>query len=119
MRYHDRKTLNVADVVRYTVTYDPSEDSEKKHRLLSQVIVKGHGHRILHPKIHLRVRNLASRVFRAAYLRGPYVLYVSVRESTFNADIDDDEIPSSSIPIYNHDLKASSSFRAELASDKK
>jgi hypothetical protein len=70
-------------------------------------------------KMHLRIRNNASMLLRAAYLQGPYVLAVSVRDESFHADDESEEIPSSEAPVYDHDLKASTSFWTELHADKK
>jgi hypothetical protein len=47
------------------------------------------------------------------------VLAVAVREDTFHADDEDDTNLSSLAPIYDHDLKASTSFWAELPVDKR
>jgi hypothetical protein len=46
------------------------------------------------------------------------VLAVAVREDTFHADDEDDNSPCSSSPVYDHDLKASTSFWAELPADR-
>lgn len=118
MLFHDRGTVNIADVVRYIVTYDPAQDPAQKHGLLSQIASASHAPMFQH-KIHLRIRNNASMLLRAAYLQGPYVLAVAAREDTFHAD-DGEEVKSSSMaPIYDHDLKASTSFWAELPVDKR
>jgi len=115
MLFHDRGTVNIADVVRYIITYDPAQDHVGKPRLLSHITS---GHR--HHKLHLRIRNNASMLLRPAYLQGPYVLAVSVREDTFRANDESvDCAASSAAPIYDHDLKTSTSFWAELAADKK
>ena len=119
MLYHDRGTVNIADVVRYTITYDPAADPSSKHGLLSHIPSAGHTHSLFHPKIHLRVRNNASILLRAAYLQGPYSLCVSVREDTFHANFEAVDFPSSSSPTYDQDVKASTSFWAELGADKK
>jgi hypothetical protein len=114
MLFHDRGTVNIADVVRYTVTYDPANDPVYKHKFLSH-ITSGH----LHHKLHLRIRNNASMLLRPAYLQGPYVLAVSVREDSFHANDETAECSTSSSPIYDHDLKTSTSFWAELGTDRK
>ena len=118
MLFHDRGTVNIADVVRYIVTYDPAQDPGQKHGLLSQIASASHAPMFQH-KLHLRIRNNASILLRAAYLQGPYVLAVAVREDTFHADDEDDKSPFSSAPSYDHDLKASTSFWTELPVDKR
>lgn len=118
MLFHDRGTVNIADVVRYTVTYDPSLDPINKPKIRPHLTPASHAPRF-HPKLHLRIRNNASMLLRAAYLQGPYILAVSVREDTFcaNEGIVDESI--SAAPVYDQEVKASTSFWAELTSDKK
>lgn len=72
---HTTGVSRIGDVHRYTVTYTPSRD------------------RVLPPPaaLHLRIRNTASLPFRAAYLRGPYTLYVAVRRQEFRSWGDDTE----------------------------
>ena len=118
MLFHDRGTVNIADVVRYIVTYDPSHDPVG-HKILSRLTSASHAAGHSHPKLHLRIRNNASMLLRAAYLQGPYVLAVSVREDTFHANDETIEASESSIPIYEPDLKTSTSFWAELVCDQK
>ena|SRR2546421_11658665 len=118
MLFHDRGTVNIADVVRYIVTYDPTQDPAQKHGFLSHIASASHAPMFQH-KLHIRIRNNASMLLRAAYLQGPYVLAVAVREDTFHADDEDDRSHCSSSPIYDHDLKASTSFWAELPAEKK
>lgn len=119
MLFHDRGTINIADVVRYTVTYDPLLDPINKHKIRSHITSANHATNLFHPKLHLRIRNNASVLLRAAYLQGPYALAVSVREDTFcsNEGIVDES--TFAAPVYDQDVKASTSFWAELASDKK
>lgn len=119
MLFHDRGTVNIADVVRYIVTYDPSLDPINKHKILSHITSADHAPSLFHPKLHLRIRNNASILLRAAYLQGPYALAISAREDTFHANDETVKTSSTSAPIYDHDLKASTSFWAELASEKK
>jgi len=64
---HTTGSTKIGEVRRYTVTYTPSSD-----RLLPLPTV-----------LHLRIKNTASLPFRAAYLHGPYTLYVSVRRQEF------------------------------------
>ena len=119
MLFHDRGTVQVADVVRYTITYDPALDPANKHGLLSHITSATHHPTLFHHKIQLRIRNTASMLLRPAYLQGPYVLCVSVREDTFHAFDETTDTPPSSSPIYDQDLKTSTSFWAELGCDKK
>ena len=117
MLFHDRGTVNIADVVRYVVTYDSAVDPLNRHTFLSHITSGGHGHRLLHPKLHLRIRNNASMLLRAAYLQGPYALCVSVREDTFHANEQHLGRFDTVAPVYDQDLKASTSFWTELPSE--
>jgi len=119
MLFHDKGTVEVADVVRYTITYDPALDPANTHGILSHITSAGHHPNLFHHKIQLRIRNTASMLLRPAYLQGPYVLCVSVREDTFHAFEETPNTPTSSAPIYDQDLKTSTSFWAELGCDKK
>jgi hypothetical protein len=119
MLYHDKGTVSVAEVVRYVITYDPVLDPTNKHGILSHISSASHAPHLFHPKLHLRVRNTASVLLRPAYLQGPYVLSVSVRDDSFHANDETVEEPPSSAPIYDQDLKASTSFWAELASEQR
>lgn len=64
---HTTGVSRIGDIHRYTVTYTPDRD------------------RVLPPPsvLHLRIRNTASLPLRAAYLHGPYTLYVAVRRQEF------------------------------------
>ena len=67
MLLHTSGSTKVGQVRRYTVTYTPSHDQELP----------------LPTALHLRIKNTAALPFRAAYLHGPYTLYVSVRRQEF------------------------------------
>ena len=58
-------------------------------------------------------------LLRPAYLQGPYALCVSVRDYSFRANEETVDTPTSSSPIYDQDVKTSTSFWAELGCDKK
>ncbi|KAI5815628.1 putative serine esterase-domain-containing protein [Pyronema omphalodes] len=64
---HTTGITKIGEVRRYTITYTPSSD-----RILP-----------LPTQLHLRIKNTAPLPFRAAYLHGPYTLYVSVRRAEF------------------------------------
>ncbi|KAL7274960.1 hypothetical protein RUND412_002114 [Rhizina undulata] len=114
------ETTKIGDIHRYTITYTPSHD-----RILPAPTA-----------LHLRVRNTASLPLRAAYLHGPYTLYVSVRRQEFQPwtsstpgteereeelaeEVDRNskgkkEDPENLVPIYDPHLKAGASFYATL-----
>ena len=64
---HTSGSTKIGDVRRYTITYSPSKDP-----LLP-----------LPTALHLRIKNTNALPFRAAYLNGPYTLYVSVRRQEY------------------------------------
>lgn len=121
MLFHDKGTVSVADVVRYTITYDPSlAEPSAHHGILSHLGSSSHIPQLFRPKtLQLRIRNTASMLLRAAYLQGPYVLSVSVREDTFAANDESVTEPVEESPVYDHDLKTSTSFWTELKADRK
>lgn len=84
---------------RYTITYTPSAD------------------RILPPpsKLHLRIKNTSAIPLRAAYLHGPYTLYVAAYPSTFDPDKPHAENAAShGAPEFEPNLKAGGTFSAVL-----
>ncbi|TGZ80272.1 DUF676-domain-containing protein, partial [Ascodesmis nigricans] len=104
---HTTGTTKIGDVRRYTITYTPSQD-----RILP-----------LPKALYLKIKNTASLPLRAAYLHGPYTLYVSVRRKEFKPwpdydgeeedaveEWDDEEMA----PVYDPHVKAGASFYATL-----
>lgn len=89
--------MSNSDCSSYTVTYTPSLDSVLP----------------LPECLHLRIKNTAALPLRAAYLHGPYVVYVSVRRQEFHpykhweSKIEGDELE---VPQYEPNLKAGASF---------
>lgn len=83
---------------RYTVTYTPSLD------------------RILPPPTHLhvKIKNTSAIPLRAAYLHGPYTLYVSCYPSTFNPYQKFDNVKLHGAPEYEPQLKAGGQWTAKL-----
>ena len=125
MFYHDCGVLRIANVVRYIITYDPILiASNEVHRKLeghaesrSSIADSTHSKENHHhgSSLFLRIRNCAQIIRRAQYLSGPYFLSVSVREAEFNANDEiTGEFNTTSPPIYEPELKANSSFWAEL-----
>ncbi|KAA8910664.1 putative serine esterase-domain-containing protein [Sphaerosporella brunnea] len=114
---HSTGSTTIGQVKRYTITYTPSSD-----RLLP-----------LPTALHLRIKNTASLPLRAAYLHGPYTLYVSVRRQEFQPwasgtpasseeeeeeeqeqQEQEEEEEEVGIPTYDPHLKAGASFYAVL-----
>jgi hypothetical protein len=68
---HASGSTTIGQVRRYTITYTPSSTG-------GEVLEAGGG------VLHLRIKNTAALPMRAAYLHGPYTLYVSVRRQEFS-----------------------------------
>ena len=83
---------------RYTLTYTPSAD------------------RILPPPTHLhvKVKNTSAVPLRAAYLHGPYTLYVACYPSTFDANEKHSNHEQEGTPEFEPNLKAGGHWTAKL-----
>ncbi|EXJ90620.1 hypothetical protein A1O1_03723 [Capronia coronata CBS 617.96] len=95
---HQTGSVKVGEVVRYTLTYTPSHD------------------RILPPPAHLyvKIKNTAAIPLRAAYLHGPYTLYVACYPSTFNPYKKHDRVKEEGAPDFEPQLKAGGHWYARL-----
>ncbi|KAF2729038.1 DUF676-domain-containing protein [Polyplosphaeria fusca] len=95
---HQTGAVKVGEVVRYTVTYTPSED------------------RILPPPatLHVKIRNTSALALRAAYLHGPYTLHVAAYPSTFNPNKKVEAPKKDGIPEFEPNVKAGGSWNAKL-----
>ncbi|KAG9192699.1 hypothetical protein G6011_11433 [Alternaria panax] len=95
---HQKGGVKVGEVVRYTLTYTPSED------------------RILPPPscLHVRIRNSSAIPLRAAYLHGPYTIHVSAYPSTFNPNKKADESKIYGDPDFEPNVKAGGYWNTKL-----
>ncbi|EXJ81086.1 hypothetical protein A1O3_07374 [Capronia epimyces CBS 606.96] len=95
---HQTGAVKVGEVVRYTLTYTPSHD------------------RILPPPAHLyvKIKNTAAIPLRAAYLHGPYTLYVACYPSTFNPYKKHERYKEYGAPDFEPQLKAGGQWYAKL-----
>ncbi|BFZ59264.1 hypothetical protein YB2330_000270 [Saitoella coloradoensis] len=96
--YCHTAALTIGEVNRYTVTV-----SAQKLKEAGITLQKG--------KIWVRIRNASSKVLRAAYLTGPYVLAASVTSSTYSMR---EQTPPWDTPAYDPHIKAGSSFYTTL-----
>ncbi|KAI5296348.1 hypothetical protein KEM52_003698 [Ascosphaera acerosa] len=90
---HQTGSLRVGEVVRYTLTYSPS----KLHLLPTP------------QQVHVRIRNTAAVPLRAAYLHGPYTLYVSCHPAEFDPGRKTEYC---GIPQFEPNLRAGGSWDA-------
>lgn len=100
--YLKRDKLNVGQVNRFKITYTPPEDKNNSGSP--------------EKSLWLRVKNLEVVALRAAYLAGPFILYVDVRPEDY--DQDEKIYSTADQPMYEPQLKAGQSFYAELFMNK-
>lgn len=72
--------------------------------------------RILPPptQLHVKIKNTSAIPLRAAYLHGPYTLYVSCYPSTFDPNHKFDKLVEEGEPAYEPQLKAGGQWTATL-----
>lgn len=90
--------LTDISISRYTITYTPSLD------------------RILPPptQLHLKIKNTVSAPLRAAYLHGPYTLYVACYPSTFSPYKKHVNVHTEGAPAFEPQLKAGGHWTGTL-----
>ncbi|KAG5948816.1 hypothetical protein E4U53_006129 [Claviceps sorghi] len=95
---HQVGSVKIGEVIRYTVTYTPSQD------------------RILPPpeKLYVRIRNTSTIALRAAFVHGPYTLSVSAYPSHFNPNEKFANPRRYGIPQFEPMLKAGGSWECQL-----
>ncbi|KAF2712682.1 DUF676-domain-containing protein [Pleomassaria siparia CBS 279.74] len=95
---HQSGNVKVGQVVRYTLTYTPSED-----RILPSPAL-----------LHVKIKNTSALPLRAAYLHGPYNLHVAAYPSTFNPNKKVESPKRDGVPEFEPNLKAGGSWAARL-----
>ncbi|KZF21171.1 DUF676-domain-containing protein [Xylona heveae TC161] len=95
---HQKGSVKVGEVIRYTLTYTPSAD------------------RILPPpsELHVKIRNCSAIPLRAAYLHGPYTLYTAVYPAIFDPNVKLESPEENGIPQFESNLKAGGTWNAVL-----
>ncbi|KAI9782577.1 MAG: hypothetical protein M1839_004821 [Geoglossum umbratile] len=96
---HQTGSVKVGEVVRYTLTYTPSED-----RILP-----------IPSCLHVRVKNTSAIPLRAAYLHGPYTLYVATYASTFNPNRKVESPKREGVPQFEPNLTAGGVWTAKIS----
>ncbi|RFU74850.1 hypothetical protein TARUN_7419 [Trichoderma arundinaceum] len=95
---HQTGSVKIGEVVRYTVTYTPSQD-----RILPSP-----------ERLYVRIRNTSNIALRAAFVHGPYTLSVATYPAKFNPN---EKFPSPrryGVPEFEPMLKAGGSWECEL-----
>ena len=95
---HQVGNVKIGEVVRYTVTYTPSQD------------------RILPPpeRLHVRIRNTSAVALRAAFVHGPYTLSVAAYPAAFDPNQRFANPRRYGVPEFEPMLKAGGSWECEL-----
>ncbi|KAK2065019.1 DUF676-domain-containing protein [Colletotrichum caudatum] len=91
-------SVKIGEVVRYTVTYTPSQD-----RILPSP-----------ERLYLRVRNTSAIALRAAFVHGPYTLGAVAYPSNFNPNVKFANPRRYGVPEFEPMLKAGGSWECEL-----
>ncbi|TID24883.1 DUF676-domain-containing protein [Venturia nashicola] len=95
---HQSGCVKVGEVIRYTITYEPSRDR----------ILPSPSH------LHVRIKNTSAIALRAAYLHGPYTLHVATYPSTFNPNRKLGNPRKYGVPQFEPNLKAGGAFTAKI-----
>lgn len=95
---HQTGTLKIGEVIRYTVTYTPSSDP-----ILPSP-----------PHLFLKIKNTSAIALRAAFVHGPYTLYVSACPAGFRTDEKWEKRREWGVPEFEPMLKAGASWTARL-----
>lgn len=96
--YRSKRSVKVGQLERYVITYTPAEQEISKLSLNS---------------LWLKVRNIESLPMRAAFLMGPYILYVDVRTEDYHHS--KSTFVTADQPKYEPNLSPGQSFNAELS----
>ncbi|PNH39926.1 hypothetical protein VD0004_g7016 [Verticillium dahliae] len=95
---HQVGSVKLGEVVRYTVTYTPSQD-----RILPSP-----------EKLHVRIRNTSAIALRAAFVHGPYNLCVAAYPAAFNPNVKFQNPRRYGVPEFEPMVKAGGSWQCEL-----
>lgn len=90
---------SLIDNCRYTLTYTPSAD-----RILPAP-----------QQLHVKIRNTSAIPLRAAYLHGPYTLYVACYPSTFDPNKKHENHKQEGSPDFEPNLKAGGQWSSKLS----
>ncbi|KAI2623484.1 DUF676-domain-containing protein [Hypomontagnella submonticulosa] len=95
---HQVGSVKIGEVVRYTVTYTPSQD-----RILPSPDV-----------LHLRIRNTSPIPLRAAFVHGPYTLSVSAYPAHYDPNTKFENPRRYGVPEFEPMLKAGGTWTCQL-----
>lgn len=95
---HQIGSLKIGEVVRYTVTYTPSQD-----RILPSP-----------EKLFVRIRNTSAIALRAAFVHGPYTLSAAAYPSNYNPNVKFENPRRYGVPEFEPMVKAGGSWECAL-----
>jgi hypothetical protein len=91
-------SVKIGEVVRYTVTYTPSQD---------RILPSPH-------RLYLRVRNTSAIALRAAFVHGPYTLSAAAYPASYNPNEKFINARRLGVPEFEPMIKAGGSWECEL-----
>lgn len=95
---HQTGSLKIGEVIRYTITYIPSQDPTVDSSSV----------------LYLRIKNTCYSALRAAFMRGPYNLSVAAYPATYNPNEEFKDAESLGIPSFEPYLRASGAWDCTL-----
>ncbi|KHJ36425.1 putative serine esterase family protein [Erysiphe necator] len=95
---HQTGSLKIGEVIRYTITYIPSQDPTVDSS----------------SALYLRIKNTCYSALRAAFMRGPYNLSVAAYPATYNPNEEFKDAESLGIPSFEPYLRASGAWDCTL-----
>jgi hypothetical protein len=96
---HQTGSVKIGEVVRYTITYTPAND-----RILPSP-----------PHLYLKIKNASAIPLRAAFVHGPYTLYVSSCPSNFQTNEKLENPRRDGVPEFEPNLKAGAAWQSKLS----
>ena len=96
---HQTGSVKIGEVVRYTLTYTPSDD-----RILPSP-----------PYLYVKIKNTSAIPLRAAYLHGPYTLYVASYPLAFDPNTKLEDPRRDGVPEFEPNLKAGGQWTSRLS----
>ncbi|KAI9902786.1 hypothetical protein N3K66_002138 [Trichothecium roseum] len=95
---HQVGSVKIGEVIRYTVTYTPSQD-----RILPSP-----------ERLYVRIKNTSAIALRAAFVHGPYTLSVAAYPAGFDPNVKFDDPHGYGVPEFEPMVKAGGSWECEL-----
>ncbi|KAI0996779.1 hypothetical protein K3495_g11404 [Podosphaera aphanis] len=95
---HHKGSLKIGEVTRFTIVYTPSRDCVPQTP----------------PVLYLRIKNTCAIALRAAYMRGPYNLYVAAYPAKYRPNEEFRDADTLGVPEFEPNLKAGGKWECML-----